>query len=155
MEQTTLCVVSRRRQLLSMAQISLLLFSLAGCANVYESEDFDRHRLSRLTIPYDARDTFFFDVTLSPELPDEDPLAESRRLAWLQTWIESREEYGVEFPTDSVDRRQNFEPIIEPRLVSLAASVVQLHIECAGERHTDPGLDRYLRIPVSVLQQDS
>ncbi len=76
---------------LRLCQMSLAALLLTGCAGIYESEDFDRHRMSRLTVPFDASDSFYFDVMLSPEMPDDDSAAEARRLEWLQTWVESRQ----------------------------------------------------------------
>jgi hypothetical protein len=67
-----------------------LLLQLSACADIHESEDFERHRNSQLTTPYDRNDVFYFDVILSPEVPDGDPVAEQRRMAWLEGWLEAR-----------------------------------------------------------------
>jgi hypothetical protein len=62
----------------------------AGCASMHESPDFERHRESRLTVPYERDDVLYFDVKLSPSLPDGDPAAEAKRMEWLQAWLDFR-----------------------------------------------------------------
>ena len=62
----------------------------AGCASFDESPDFERHTESRLTVPYERDDVVYFDVKLSPNLPDGDAAAEAKRMEWLQTWLDLR-----------------------------------------------------------------
>ncbi len=68
--------------------ISMLL--AAACSTIPESRDFERHRFSALTIPYDKPDVLYFDVRLSADVPDNDPAAEARRMEWLQGWLAAR-----------------------------------------------------------------
>lgn len=64
---------------------------LASCAGVMEkSPDFDRHRHSQLSQPFDRPGVLYFDVTFTPEFPADDPAAEQARLQWLGQWLEQR-----------------------------------------------------------------
>jgi hypothetical protein len=73
----------------SCAVAALLL--ITACASIHESEDFERHRNSQLTTPYDRNDVFYFDVIFSPAVPEDDPVAEQRRMLWLEGWLEARQ----------------------------------------------------------------
>jgi hypothetical protein len=80
------------------------LLLVTGCAtNIHESEDFERHRNSQLVIPYARPDVIYFDARFSPAIPDADPAAEARRMAWLAAWLEARKLCPAGF--DVVDRR--------------------------------------------------
>ena len=74
----------------SIALLLVGLTGIAGCANIHESEDFERHRASQIVIPPDSNDLFYFDAIFSPSYPDNDPAAEARRMEWLATWMETR-----------------------------------------------------------------
>ena len=64
---------------------------LASCAAMHESPDFERHRLSQLTIPADRNDVFFFDVTINTQYPPDDPAAEEQRMKWHTAWLDVRD----------------------------------------------------------------
>jgi hypothetical protein len=68
---------------------STALFA-TGCASMHESPDFQRHRLSQVVVPSDKKDLFYFDVSVTPEYPDDDPAAEETRLQWLEQWLDTR-----------------------------------------------------------------
>lgn len=63
---------------------------LTACASFHESPDFERHRLSQLSEPFDRNDVVYFDVTFSANYPDDDSAAEAQRMQWLQQWLEQR-----------------------------------------------------------------
>lgn len=67
---------------------AVLALAVAGCADIHKSPDFERHNESRLTVPYDRDDVVYFDVKLSPTNPDANPVAEEKRMEWLQTWLD-------------------------------------------------------------------
>lgn len=74
--------------------ILILASLLAGCASldkaVDKSQDFDRHRYSRLVQPYDHPDRIYFDIAFSPDFPADAPAADAARMAWLEAWLEQR-----------------------------------------------------------------
>ncbi|MEO8443458.1 MAG: hypothetical protein ABI567_00435 [Gammaproteobacteria bacterium] len=77
--------------LLTTVTAALLATFLAGCtAALDKSEDFDRHRYSRLLQPFDKPATIYFDVTFSADYPADDPAADAVRMAWLQGWLTQR-----------------------------------------------------------------
>lgn len=80
----------------------ILLCMLQSCASIHESEDFERHRMTRFTVPYDRPDVFYFDVMLTG-MPADDQNAEQRRLGWLQAWLDSRQICGSGY--DVLERR--------------------------------------------------
>ncbi len=57
---------------------------------MHESPDFQRHRLSQVVVPYDKNDLIYFDVTITPEYPDDDAAAEETRMKWLGQWLDTR-----------------------------------------------------------------
>ncbi len=63
---------------------------LAGCQQMHESVDYERHSLSRLSMPLSGENFFWFDVRLTPEYPLESEAAETRRQMWLQLWLLQR-----------------------------------------------------------------
>jgi len=71
--------------------VFMMFFALiAGCASIHESEDYRRHTLSQLAAPMDGGDFYWFDVTVTPEMPDESEAAEAVRMEWVSAWLESR-----------------------------------------------------------------
>lgn len=79
------------------AVVAPLAIMVAGCAaNVMDkSADFDRHRYSQLTQPFDRPGKIFFDVIFSPDYPADDPAAEAARMAWLKGWLDQRRLCGA------------------------------------------------------------
>ena len=73
----------------------ILAVLVAGCASldkaVDKSQDFDRHRYSRLVQPFDHPDRIYFDVAFSADFPADDPAADAARMAWLEAWLEQRQ----------------------------------------------------------------
>ena len=63
---------------------------LAACTDIHQSRDFERHRFSQLVVPYDRNDVVYFDVTFSPDMPDQNDAAEARRMEWLESWLAAR-----------------------------------------------------------------
>ena len=80
-----------------------LCFSLVGCAGMHESKDYRRHSLSQLSVPLEGGSFFWFDVSLSPELPDGDSAAEAVRMEWLADWLETRKQCNNGF--EIIERR--------------------------------------------------
>ena len=67
-----------------------LITLLAGCAGMHESKDYKRHTLSQLAPPLEGGDYYWFDVSLTPELPEESETAEALRMEWLAAWLETK-----------------------------------------------------------------
>jgi len=71
-----------------------LALLLGACAVFDTPADYNRHRLSDITLPREGapgdRDIFFFDVTVNAEFPENDPAAEAARMRWLAEWLEQR-----------------------------------------------------------------
>jgi hypothetical protein len=70
--------------------VALIFAILSACASINNSPDFARHRYSQIVEPYDRDDVLYFDVTFSPDLPDDDAVAEQTRMKWLEGWLEQR-----------------------------------------------------------------
>jgi hypothetical protein len=68
--------------------LPVLAATFVGCASIHESPDFVRHRHSQLTEPYDRNDVVYFDAMFDPNYPDDDPVAEAKRMEWLSSWLE-------------------------------------------------------------------
>jgi hypothetical protein len=73
----------------------VMLLGLGGCAAFDSPDTYNRHRLSDITEPRagsgaDSGDLFYFDVTVTPEFPDQDAAAEATRMTWLTEWLEAR-----------------------------------------------------------------
>ncbi|MFQ5634596.1 MAG: hypothetical protein ACE5G3_04605 [Gammaproteobacteria bacterium] len=79
-----------RRGVQTLACICVCAGGLAACESIQRSSDFERHRHSRLSEPYDRNDVMYFDVRFDTAYPDEDPGAESIRLEWLAAWLRQR-----------------------------------------------------------------
>jgi hypothetical protein len=67
---------------------------VSSCASINDSPDFARHRYSQVMEPYDRNDVVYFDVTFSPQFPDDDAAAEATRMKWLEGWLEQRKMCG-------------------------------------------------------------
>lgn len=67
----------------------LMILVLSNCAGIHESEDYTRHRYSRLSEPYDRNDVMYFDATFTPEFPDNEA-GEAKRMEWLRSWLDQR-----------------------------------------------------------------
>ncbi len=70
--------------------MGLLGILLVACTNIHESPDYERHRYSQLSEPFERNDVLYFDVTFDPNFPDGDPAAEAKRMEWLSGWLEQR-----------------------------------------------------------------
>ena len=70
--------------------IGMVLATLTGCESITESKDFERHRYSQLSEPYDRDDVLYFDVKFDPNYPGDDPVAEGIRMEWLEAWLAQR-----------------------------------------------------------------
>jgi len=68
----------------------LAVLASAGCAANQDSPDFQRHRETRLTVPYERNDVVFYDAKFSPAFPDNNPAAEAKRMEWLQVWLDTK-----------------------------------------------------------------
>jgi hypothetical protein len=80
-----------------MSRSILILFCglvLCSCASIHESADFERHRYSQVTEPLERDDVIYFDVTFSPQFPDDDAEAEATRMEWLEGWLEQQKICG-------------------------------------------------------------
>lgn len=77
------------------ALVPALVLLLAACAVFDTPADYNRHRLSDITLPREGvpagdRDLFFFDVTVNAEFPADGQAAEAARMRWLSEWLEQR-----------------------------------------------------------------
>lgn len=68
----------------------LLVAMVAGCTALDDPTDYNRHRLTEITIPRDRTDIFFYDVTTDAAFPPDDPSAEAARMHWLDLWMNVR-----------------------------------------------------------------
>ena len=82
-------MITKMRRLPAAGVISALLL-VAGCAAFDTPETYNQHRMSDITVPRDGGDTFFFDVTIDAEFPDNNTAAEAQRMKWLTEWLELR-----------------------------------------------------------------
>jgi len=86
MQQAGLFLLGQYRLL----AVVLLVCILGACASIHESEDFERHRYSQLTKPFERNDVVYFDATFDPNFPDGDPAAEAKRMQWLAGWLDQQ-----------------------------------------------------------------
>jgi hypothetical protein len=78
--------------------VVIVLLLAAGCTAFDTPATYNRHRLSDITLPRSgdgsaaatATDIFYFDVTVTPEFPDNNATAESERMRWLSEWLVQR-----------------------------------------------------------------
>ena len=69
----------------------VVLMMLAGCSkSIHDSKDFARHSMSQLSEPREGGGFVWFDVKLTPEYPDNNEIAEDKRMEWLESWLEVR-----------------------------------------------------------------
>ena len=68
----------------------LTLVACTGCAANRDSPDFQRHRETRLTVPYERNDVVFYDAKFTPAFPDNNPAAEAKRMEWLEVWLDTK-----------------------------------------------------------------
>jgi hypothetical protein len=74
---------------ISVVFVAVLL--TVGCGpSIHDSKDFVRHSLSQLSTPTGGGDFMWFDVKLTPEYPNDNPISEAKRMEWLQDWLEVR-----------------------------------------------------------------
>ena len=71
------------------AAVLLVALFASGCADVHKSADFERHRYSQLSEPYDRKDVMYFDATFTAEFPDNEA-GEAERMEWIQAWLDQR-----------------------------------------------------------------
>ncbi len=67
-----------------------LIALLAGCAGMHESKDYQRHTLSTLAPPLDGGDYYWFDVSITADMPEKSETAEATRMEWLVAWLETK-----------------------------------------------------------------
>jgi len=79
---------------------------LPGCESIHKSKDFERHRYSQLSEPFDRNDIIYFDVKFDANYPDENPAAEKIRMEWLQAWLDQRKMCGDGYV---IDKRRAFD----------------------------------------------
>jgi hypothetical protein len=73
------------------AVMFVALVMLAGCSkSIHDSKDYARHSMSQLSDPTEGGGFVWFDVKLTPEYPDDNELAEDKRMEWLEDWLEVR-----------------------------------------------------------------
>ena len=70
---------------------ALLAATLAGCMAFDTPDDYNRHRLTDLTLPRERSDLFYFDATVTSEFPGDSAAAEAQRLRWLDEWLKLRQ----------------------------------------------------------------
>lgn len=72
--------------------MALLLVLPGACTLFDKPHQYNRHRLSDITLPRDpdSKDSFYFDVTVTAEFPDQDAQAEATRMQWLAEWLKQR-----------------------------------------------------------------
>lgn len=78
---------------LSCAALGLAVAGLGACTAFDTPENYNRHRLSDITLPRDPgvdSEVFYFDASVTGEFPDGSAEAEAARMRWLQAWLEQR-----------------------------------------------------------------
>jgi hypothetical protein len=70
--------------------VCLAAIACAGCAANRDSPDFERHRETRLTVPYERNDVVYYDAKFTPEFPDDNAAAEAKRMEWLEVWLDTK-----------------------------------------------------------------
>lgn len=94
---------------IGVTKVVSLVFCLAlvsSCATMHESPDYNRHRLSALSTPFDRDDLIYFDVTTNAQYPSDDPAAENTRMEWLAAWLKQRKMCPSGF---DIIQRRNFD----------------------------------------------
>ncbi len=88
----------------SLLGISVLLgvMVLAGCADIHNSVDYDRHQMSNLRPSEDNPSHYVFEAQLSPKYPDTEA-GEEARMEWVATWMELQHDCPDGF--EVLDRR--------------------------------------------------
>lgn len=82
----------------AIACLPVLLLTVVGCTAFDTPDTYNRHRLSDITLPRGpdgsasdvSSELFYFDVTVTPEFPDNNVTAETERMKWLGEWLEQR-----------------------------------------------------------------
>lgn len=69
---------------------TMILAVLASCTAIPPSTDYDRHRLSEITLPHERGEVFYFDAAVDSAFPADDAAAESARMRWLDEWLKLR-----------------------------------------------------------------
>ena len=95
------------RNLLQRVAVILILVLVSACADMHKSADFERHRYSQLSEPYDRNDVMYFDATFTADFPDN-AAGEAKRMEWLQAWLQQRNMCTDGF---EVVTRRPFEPM--------------------------------------------
>jgi hypothetical protein len=62
----------------------------AGCEDMHQSVDYDRHTLSSLRTSYQESDIIIFEAKLTPEAPEDSEAGEAVRMQWLEGWLRQR-----------------------------------------------------------------
>lgn len=70
---------------------TVLAALLAGCMAFDTPDDYNRHRLTDLTVARDRADLFYFDAAITGEFPGDSASAEAQRMRWLDEWLELRQ----------------------------------------------------------------
>jgi len=73
-----------------LAMSIVLAATLVACAGMHKSPDYERHLYSKLSEPFERNDVLYFDVTFDPNFPDNNPVAEAKRMEWLTGWLAQR-----------------------------------------------------------------
>jgi hypothetical protein len=81
--------------------VAVLAGLAASCADIHESQDFERHRYSQLGEPRDRDDVLYFDVRFDVNYPEDNPVAETVRMQWLEAWLAQRKACTDGFEIDS------------------------------------------------------
>lgn len=85
-------VGENRRMSLMPAAAAALVVLLGACTAFDTPHTYNRHRLSDISLPRDSGSSgvIYFDVTVTAEFPDNDPVAEAERMTWLAESLEQR-----------------------------------------------------------------
>jgi len=80
----------RRAPLWGIALVCLGGLTAAGCEDLHQSVDYDRHTLSGLRTSYQQSDIIIFEAKLTPEAPEDSEAGEAIRMEWLEGWLRQR-----------------------------------------------------------------
>jgi hypothetical protein len=78
--------------------VAVAVLMAGGCTAFDTPATYNRHRLSDITLPRSSDGSaagtdsaiFYFDVTVTPEFPDNNAEAEAERMRWLGEWLVQR-----------------------------------------------------------------
>lgn len=70
--------------------LACALLVLAGCEEMHQSVDYDRHSSSNLRTPTGSPGILVFEARVTASAPEDSAEGEAIRMQWLDGWLEQR-----------------------------------------------------------------